>query len=73
MQEFVYAGAADMQRPDIDATAEAWHSFLHLRENALGKTLEYWQHVYGCRSVIIVERNTQTHEISSVTFAGTKS
>lgn len=70
LQEFIYAGAADVKRPDETASAEAWHAFLHLRTNARGLTREYWQHVYGCRSVLIVERNTQTHEIASAVLAG---
>jgi methylglutamate dehydrogenase subunit B len=69
LQEFIYAGAADVKRPSEDASSEIWNEFIHLRKNPRGPTLEYWQHVFGCRSILIVERNTQTHEIMSVKFA----
>ena len=72
LQEFIYAGAADKRRPGEDESSETWSEFVHLRNNPRGPTREYWQHVFGCRSVLIVERNTQNHEILSVKFAWDK-
>ena len=71
LQEYIYAGAADISRPDSNASMQQWHEFVHLRSNPRGPTLEYWQHVYGCRDILIVKRDTQTHEIYAVTAART--
>jgi methylglutamate dehydrogenase subunit B len=73
LQEFIYAGAADVKRPAVDASLETWSDFVHLRSNPRGLTREYWQHVYGCRMVLVVERDTQTHNIHAVTFARQRS
>lgn len=67
-QEFVYLGDATRQRPPSDAP-DAMFDYVYLRDNPAGPHREYWQHVSGCRSWLIVTRDTRTHEIASVEYA----
>lgn len=68
--EFSYAGSADVARPASDAPLADWNAFVHMRDNLYGVSREYWHHSGGCRSVLIVARDTRTHAISSVQMAG---
>lgn len=70
--EFVYLGDASLlQRPDglSMQAAEAFHDYLHLRDNPAGEHRELWYHEQGDRSWLVVTRNTLTHDISHVEFA----
>ena len=69
--EFVYRGDATVVRPDPDAPGakEAFHAFVHLRDNPAGWHKEHWYHESGCRSWIVVERNTLTHEVRGTVTA----
>ena len=67
--EFGYGGDATVTRPADDASQDDWYDFVYTRNNPAGKHSEYWQHVNGCRSWIVVERNTLTHEIYSTAAA----
>jgi heterotetrameric sarcosine oxidase delta subunit len=67
--EFRYRGDAGVSRPAPEAGAEAFSAYVYLRDNPAGWHAEWWQHVFGCRRVLRVERNTLTHEIGSVTGA----
>ena len=70
--EFVYLGdAALLNRPDASATdsADAFHEYLHLRDNVAGEHRELWYHEQGDRSWLVVTRNTLTHEITRVECA----
>ena len=64
--EFSYGGDASIEYPDLDAPMEAWHDAIFLRDNIRGLQAETWHHGNGCRMWLIVERDTMTHEISSV-------
>lgn len=64
--EFAYGGDGAIVYPALDATVEAWHEAVFLRENLRGVQTETWQHVHGCRMWLRVERDTLTHEILSV-------
>lgn len=64
--EFVQLGAADPVRPPPDAGIEAFVSYVYLRENPAGAHREFFQHVGGCRAIMIVSRDTRTHEIQNV-------
>lgn len=66
-QEFVYRGDAGPVRPDSDG---AFHDYLYLRNNPAGRLDEFWYHAQGCRSWIIVDRDTRTHEIFGARLAG---
>lgn len=69
--EFVYHGDATVRRPDPTApnAAVRFHEYVHLRANPAGRHREHWYHEGGCRSWIVVERNTLTHEIRGATLA----
>ena len=73
--EFVYRGDAGLVRPDPDqpGPAAAFHAFVHLRANPAGWHKEHWYHEGGCRSWIVVERNTITHEIRGAVTASAHS
>jgi sarcosine oxidase subunit delta len=64
--EFSYGGDASIEYPPLDASAEDWHEAVFLRDNPRGLQSETWQHSYGCRMWLVVERDTLTHVIRSV-------
>jgi len=64
--EFVYLGDASLlNRPVVDdpaelgseATLDAFHEYLHLRENPAGIHRELWFHEQGDRSWLVVTRD----------------
>jgi heterotetrameric sarcosine oxidase delta subunit len=68
--EFVYREDARVQRPAHDETdVTVWHDAVFMRDNPRGPHLEYWHHVHGCREVLVVERDTLTHEIGHCRLA----
>lgn len=60
-QEFVYRGDASPRRPSDDAD---FHDYVYLRANPAGPIDEHWYHLQGCRSWIVVRRDTRDHRIS---------
>lgn len=64
--EFTQLGAAGLTRPAPDAPAEAWHDYVHLRDNPADTHRELWHHGFGCRAWLVVERDTRSHAILSV-------
>ncbi|MEM7506064.1 MAG: sarcosine oxidase subunit delta [Pseudomonadota bacterium] len=67
--EFSYIGDASVQMPELDASQQEWFEAIFLRENPRGPLREMWHHVQGCRSFLVVERDTLTHEIESAQLA----
>lgn len=68
-REFYYQGAAALlARPAPDAGAEAWDTYVHLRENPAGRTRDLWQHEAGCGAWIVVTRDTVTHAVFETTL-----
>lgn len=75
--EFAYRGDAKPKRPGVTALdaaagagiADLFYDYVYLRDNVAGTMDEYWYHGGGCRSWLVVERNTLTHEIGSVRAA----
>jgi sarcosine oxidase subunit delta len=68
--EFTYLGAANTRRPDAsspDAEAQ-FFAAVYLRDNPAGPHEELWYHGFGCRSWLVVTRDTRTHEILAVEF-----
>ncbi len=61
--EFSYGGDAGLKRPADDAGQAAWNDYVYLRGNPRGPHEELWHHAQGCRSWIVVRRDTMTHEI----------
>ena len=68
--EFSIYGDASRQRPHNDDTnADTWYEYVFLRDNPKGRHQEYWQHIHGCRQWLVVDRDTVTHEVYSVSLA----
>jgi sarcosine oxidase subunit delta len=66
-REFYYQGeAVALARPAPDASGDAWHEYLHLRENPAGERRDLWYHEAGCGAWLVVTRNTTTHEVMDV-------
>jgi len=64
--EFAYGGDGSIVHPPLGAPPQEWYDAVFLRRNIAGVQKETWQHVHGCRTWLLVERNTLTHEIHSV-------
>ena len=63
-REFYYLGdRVYADRPQEDAAAEAWDSYLYLRDNPAGETRDLWFHEMGCSAWVEVTRNTETHAV----------
>jgi methylglutamate dehydrogenase subunit B len=69
--EFTYFGDAARVRPDPTSgnAMLQFADYVYLRGNPRGLHRELWYHGAGCRSWLVVTRNTLNHEISRVEFA----
>ena len=67
--EFSCFGNTPDARPADDAPASDWVAFAYERDNPKGPVTELWQHVLGCRSWLVVTRDTTTHDITAVRLA----
>jgi heterotetrameric sarcosine oxidase delta subunit len=69
--EFAYLGDATLKRPDPSSpdAEHAFHDYVYLRDNPFGPHREFWHHVSGCRSWLIVTRDTRNHEILGAELA----
>ncbi len=68
--EFSYLGDATVARPDgMDASSAAMLNYVYCRDNPAGPNRELWYHGAGCRSWLVVSRDTRNHEIAAVVFA----
>ena len=69
--EFTYLGDATLKRPDPSSpdAERAFHDYVYLRDNPAGPHREFWHHVSGCRSWLIVTRDTRNHEILGAELA----
>ena len=73
LSEFTYGGDAGKTRPNLDkATLETWIDYVYLRENPAGRHKEHWHHTGGCRSWLVVTRDTVSHKISKSVLANAK-
>ena len=65
VEEFTFLGDARPQRPHTNdaAAMEQWFDYVYLRDNPRGRIDEYAHHAGGCRSWLVVTRDTQTHEV----------
>ena len=70
-EEFTFQGDADVRRPQGNEPSQMdeWFDYVYLRENPRGRMKEYWHHSGGCRSWLIVDRDTESHEVFGVTAA----
>jgi heterotetrameric sarcosine oxidase delta subunit len=71
--EFSYRGDASLSRPDPSGDRAiddaAMFAYVYLRDNPAGPHREYWYHGHGCRSWLVVTRDTTSHDISEVRLA----
>ena len=64
-REFTWAGdALAINRPARDAAPEVWDAYIHLRDNAAGRTADLWYHD-PCGAWIKADRDTVTHAVHS--------
>ena len=70
-EEFQIRGDAGMIRPAPDASDKEWSDYVFVRRNPVGQHSELWHHASGCRRWLIVERDTVSHQVFSVTDAAT--
>lgn len=70
-EEFRYWGDATVKRPDpeSDPSEQEWLDYVYWRDNPAGLHRELWYHAAGCRSWLVVTRDTTTHEITKVKLA----
>jgi sarcosine oxidase subunit delta len=66
LSEFTVRGEA---RPAPTGDPAADHARVYERTNPAGPTRELWYHGTGCRSWLVVERDTRTHAVLSVALA----
>lgn len=75
--EFSYFGDATLRRPEAgnDAAADttAMFDYVYLRDNPAGLHRDLWYHGSGCRSWLVVTRDTSSHEILGVVYAAKES
>ena len=71
VEEFTFLGDARPQRPETNepASMEQWFEYVYLRENPRSALEEFVHHSSGCRSWLVVTRDTRTHEISGSMMA----
>jgi methylglutamate dehydrogenase subunit B len=70
LAEFTYQGDATRTRPDEGSTDQAaWNAYVYERDNPAGRHREYWQHSGGCRTHLMVTRDTVTHAIKDTALA----
>ena len=69
--EFTYCGDASVKRPaDNNTCIDQWSDYVYQRKNPAGDHQDYWQHTQGCRSVLVVDRNTLTHTVYGARIVG---
>lgn len=64
-QDFAYIDEAFITRPKDMATVsdQKLADYLYFRQNHKGDVYEQWQHVSGCRKILVVFRNNITNQI----------
>lgn len=68
-EEFTIRGDGGILRPAPDASDKEWMDYMFTRDNPVGRYSELWQHVSGCRRWLVVERDTVSHQVHTVTDA----
>jgi sarcosine oxidase subunit delta len=63
--EFVYERTLD-SIVTLEMSVEDAMGALFTRTNPRGPSRELWRHTHGCRSWLVLDRHTGTHEIASV-------
>jgi len=65
VDEFTFSGDASPRRPQsLDPLSmDEWLNYVYLRDNPKGLFHEFAHHSGGCRSWLVVARDTLTHEV----------
>ena len=72
--EFRYGGDATKKRPaHTEAKSTVWHDYVFLFDNPKGMHQEFWQHVFGCREWLVLERCTATNKVGASRLTRTAS
>ena len=62
--EFTYRGDADAKRPAIGSgDTDGVRAFIFDRANPAGPHREIWNHTGGCRTHLVVTRDTVSHDV----------
>jgi len=69
VSEFSYRGDAAPKRPGAGAPVETTYDYVYTRANLKGLIAEHWYHASGCRSWLVVERDTRSHVITAARLA----
>ncbi|BDA83313.1 sarcosine oxidase subunit delta [Aureimonas sp. SA4125] len=72
LREFSFLGDADAAAGgwEADVSPESEADRVYLRSNPAGRHTGLWYHEAGCRSWLLVERDTVSHAVHSVQLAG---
>ncbi len=63
-REFTYQGDGTVKRPTLSDTGlDAYNAYVYDRENPVGPHKELWHHGGGCRSHVLVTRDTLNHKV----------
>ena len=71
VEEFTFLGDAGTKRPTSNdpSTMEQWFDYVYLCDNPKGRFDEYVHHSGGCRTWLVVSRDTQTHDVHGAVTA----
>jgi heterotetrameric sarcosine oxidase delta subunit len=71
VEEFTFLGDAAPVRPASTdpQSMDQWFDYVYLRDNPRGWIDEYAHHSGGCRTWLVVTRNTDTHDVKDVKTA----
>jgi heterotetrameric sarcosine oxidase delta subunit len=50
---------------------QAWRDYVFIFDNPKGPHQEFWQHVFGCRQWLVLERDTAVNRVGSSVLART--
>ena len=68
-REFVFRGSAEHARPEDPEDQAAFFEYAYMRENPAGALREHWYHAQGCRTWLVVTRDTGDHAILAAELA----
>ncbi len=67
-----HCGTRDIEefefRSLVPAAAAAAFERVYERVNLLGQSVEYWQHVHGCRAWLVLDRDPSTGQVRMLHF-----
>jgi sarcosine oxidase, subunit delta len=63
VSEFAHIGEVTPRPQPAAASPQAWRTYLYVRDNPSGWTIENWFHRAGCRRYFRAERHTLTNEV----------